>query len=163
MSVDDANLHFVWIEQGRLAVSGFPEQEMDVQWLHDQGIRAIITLTEQALTYCFIRPDLLEALDIVNHHEPIDNRGVPDDLDAAYRVMEFVDEMLTERRPVLIHCWNGTGRTGVMLYTYFLQQNISLVDTRYHIAHIRPSSAWETLTPDQRDYIEQFDAHLHEP
>jgi atypical dual specificity phosphatase len=159
----DENLHFMWIESGRLAVSGFPEQEMDVRWLYDQGIRAIITLTEQALTYCFITPHLLESLDIVNYHEPIDSRGVPDDLDVAYRVMEVVDEMFMERRPVLIHCWNGTGRTGVMLYTYFLQQNISLIDTRLHIAHIRPTSAWETLTPDQRDYIEQFDAHLHEP
>ena len=163
MSVDETNLHFMWIETGRLAVSGFPEQETDMRWLHAQGIRAIITLSEQALTYCFITPMLLESLDIVNYHEPIDNRGVPDDLDVAYRVMEFVDEMLTERRPVLIHCWNGTGRTGVMLYTYFLQQNISLIDTQHHIAYIRPTSAWDTLTPGQRDYIEQFDAHLHEP
>jgi atypical dual specificity phosphatase len=163
MSGDEANLHFAWIEPGRLAVSGFPEQEADVYWLHEQGIRAIITLTEQALTYCFITPALLASLDIATYHEPIDNRGVPDDLDAVYRVMEFIDEMLTERRPVLIHCWNGTGRTGVMLYTYFLQQNISLTDARHHIAHIRPSSAWERLTPVQRDYIERFDAHLHEP
>lgn len=162
MSVDE-DLHFMWIEAGRLAVSGFPEQEMDVRWLYDQGIRAIITLTEQALTYCFITPDLLESLDIVNYHEPIDTRGVPDDFDVVYRVMEFVDEMFMARRPVLIHCWNGTGRTGVMLYTYFLQQNISLIDAQHHIAYIRPTSAWATLTPDQRDYIEQFDAHLHEP
>ena len=76
MSVDETNLHFMWIETGRLAVSGFPEQETDVRWLHTQGIRAIITLSEQALTYCFITPMLLESLDIVNYHEPIDNRGV---------------------------------------------------------------------------------------
>lgn len=163
MSVDEENLHFMWIEAGRVAVSGFPEQEADVQWLHAQGIRAIITLSEQALTYCFITPNLLQALDITTYHEPIDNRGVPNDLDVAYRVMEFVDEMLTERRPVLIHCWNGAGRTGVILYTYFLQQNISLTDTQHHIAYIRPECAWDALTPDQRDYIEQFDAHLHEP
>lgn len=157
------NLHFMWIEEGRLAVSGFPEREEDIRWLHAQGIRAVVTLSEQALTYCFITPELLEELDIVSYHEPIDNRGVPDDLDVPYRVMEFVDEMLTERRPVLMHCWNGTGRTGIMLYTYFLQQNISLEDTQHHIAYIRPMSAWDALTPEQQYYIEQFDAHLHEP
>jgi predicted protein tyrosine phosphatase len=162
MSVDETTLHFAWVEEGRLAVSAFPEQEEDIRWVHAQGIRAIVTLTEQPLTYCFITPALLQSLDIVTYHEPIDSRGVPEDLEVTYRVMDFVDEMLTERRPVLMHCHNGTGRTGVMLYAYYLQQNISLDDAREHIASIRPTSAWNTLTPGQRDYIQAFDAHLHE-
>ncbi len=159
---DETRLHFIWVEPGRLAVSAFPEQEDDLRWMHAQGIRAVVTLTEQALTYCFIMPALVQALDIKTCHEPIDSRGVPDDFDTIYRVMDFVDEMLTEGRPVLIHCWNGTGRTGVMLYGYFLQQNVSLVESQQHIAQIRPLSAWRALTADQRDYITQYDAYLHE-
>lgn len=161
MGVDETGLHFAWIEPDRLAVSAFPGHEAAVRWLSAQGIGAIVTLTEQPLTSS-IDPGLLQELDLPTYHEPIVRSGVPDDLDATYRVMDFVDEMLTERRPVLLHCYAGSGRVGLMLYAYYLQQNIALDEIQQHLRYVRPSSAWEALTPVQRHYIEVFDAHLHE-
>lgn len=159
--MSEAALVFDWIHAGRLAVSAFPEQEEEVRWLHAQGIQAIVTLTETPLTYAFVSPAFVQSLGLVLLHEPIDSLGVPDDFEVAYRVMEFVDERLTAGQPVLIHCLNGTGRTGVMLYVYALLHNLTLEEAKQQLKAQRPACAWERMTPFQCQYIEQFDAHLH--
>lgn len=54
-----------WIEPNTLAASGIPIDAKDVRSLHLQGIRAIISLTEQPLwSQRQITPSLFAELDI---------------------------------------------------------------------------------------------------
>ncbi len=63
-----------WIELGKLAASSIPYQTEDILSVHEQGIRAILTLTEHPLTtYKHLTSDFFEGLDIRYFHV-----GIPD-------------------------------------------------------------------------------------
>jgi hypothetical protein len=44
MSTDQAPANFRWLEEGRIAGSGLPERPEQVDWLYDQGVRAVVSL-----------------------------------------------------------------------------------------------------------------------
>lgn len=67
-----------WIEPQRLAASYIPLGANDIQSLYAQGIRAILSLTEQPLTALReITPDLLTGLDLTYFHVPIPDQHPP--------------------------------------------------------------------------------------
>jgi hypothetical protein len=43
MNPDQAPANFRWLEAGRIAGSGLPERPEQVDWLYDQGVRAIVS------------------------------------------------------------------------------------------------------------------------
>ncbi|MGD1055137.1 MAG: protein tyrosine phosphatase, partial [Nitrososphaerales archaeon] len=47
--VSDQPTGFVWVEKGKLAGSGYPASRSQLEWLRNQGIKAILTLTEDPL------------------------------------------------------------------------------------------------------------------
>ena len=44
MSNDRAPVNFRWLEEGRIAGSGLPERPEHVDWLHDAGVQAVVSL-----------------------------------------------------------------------------------------------------------------------
>ncbi len=143
---------FDWIEAGVLAACPLPRTEADIQSLHDQGIRAIITLTERPLP---VRPGLLTELGIAALHIPVDDFGAPtiDQIDA---VVTFIDAMEQQQKPVLIHCWAGQGRTGTFLHAYFLAKGWSLADARRRVSARRPLCDFTNLSAVQQTFLEDF-------
>jgi hypothetical protein len=43
MTTDQAPANFRWLEEGRIAGSGLPERLEQVDWLYDQGVRAVVS------------------------------------------------------------------------------------------------------------------------
>jgi hypothetical protein len=43
MSTEQAPANFRWLEAGRIAGSGLPERPEQVDWLYDQGMRAVVS------------------------------------------------------------------------------------------------------------------------
>jgi hypothetical protein len=43
MNTDQAPANFRWLEEGRIAGSGLPERPEQVDWLYDQGVRAVVS------------------------------------------------------------------------------------------------------------------------
>lgn len=120
---------FYWVIPNSLAGSGRPgyrgrsgtleQLETDLVWLRQQGIEAIVSMTETAL----------EAEIIARHgfkmiHLPVIDMTPPspEQITAA---LAFIDEQRAQLRPVVVHCLMGQGRTGTILAAYLIRDGLS--------------------------------------
>ncbi len=82
-----------WIEPGIIAASGIPLGLKDLQSLFEQGIRAIVTLTEHPLTVQEeITPQLFDEIGLTCLHAPIVDQ-YPPDMVTTRQIMRFVKRM----------------------------------------------------------------------
>jgi len=106
---------FVWVEEGKLAGSGYPASKSQVEWLVRAGIKSILTLTTDPLPV-----EITGDLDVVTKHVPMQDHQPPS-TDALDRAVEFIEEQLAGGNAVLVHCLAGEGRTGCVLAAYLVK------------------------------------------
>lgn len=148
-----------WIERDTLAASPFPHKVVDVQSIHEQGIRAIITLTERPLTaQKGITPEFLNNLGVTSIHIPIDDYQAPT-VDQVRNALSFINRMQAQRKPVLVHCMAGQGRTGTVLHAYYLNKGCSLVDAQKRVVEKRPICVFKDLSYEQQAFLENYATH----
>ena len=148
-------MKFDWIEPGVLAASSIPFNAKDIRSLHQQGIRAIVSLTSHPLTTLRdVTPDLFNELDITYLHAPIRDH-YPPDLAQAQRIIDFITRMKTEQRPTFIHCHAGVGRTGTMLHAYFLAEGLSLEEAKTRVKSRRIQCM--LLSERQKSFLKEFE------
>ena len=97
---------FVWVEEGKLAGSGFPASRNQLRWLRNQRINTILTLTEKP-----IPEEWLEGMDLEVRHIPMKDH-LPPDKASLSEAAKFLEQSLGTERVVLVHCLAGEGRTG---------------------------------------------------
>lgn len=113
--VSDAPTGFVWVEEGKLAGSGYPASRAQVEWLVNAGIGSILSLTEEPLP-----AEWLQSLKVRSGHVAMKDHQAPT-LDSLSRSVDFINEQIGEGRPVLVHCLAGEGRTGCALSAYIIR------------------------------------------
>jgi atypical dual specificity phosphatase len=147
-----------WIGAERLAASSIPVSAEDIRSLHDQGIRAILTLTERPITdFQTISNDLLAQLDILYRHVPVRDQHPPDE-EQAWEILQFIDEMQERQRPTLVHCHAGIGRTGTILHLYFLAHGCDMDEAIRQVRLCRPQCT--LLSDDQTAFLAGFAKHF---
>ncbi|MDG6954208.1 MAG: dual specificity protein phosphatase family protein [Nitrososphaerota archaeon] len=106
---------FVWVEQGRLAGSGYPASRGQVEWASANGIDSVLTLTQDPLPKAWT-----DGLGLSVEHVPMQDHGIPDVkvLDECARLIEA---KLDEGKSVMVHCLAGEGRTGCALAAYLIR------------------------------------------
>ncbi|MHA1989699.1 MAG: phosphatase domain-containing protein [Candidatus Hodarchaeales archaeon] len=105
---------FYWIIENEIAGSSLPHDKAQIDYLIEKNIKIVVSLT-----YGIEVGNLLRETNIRHIHLPIPDFGVPD--------KETIDEFITisrtakeKRHPILVHCYAGCGRTGVMLALYLM-------------------------------------------
>jgi atypical dual specificity phosphatase len=93
--------------------------DADLAWLREQGIGAVLSMTETPLAAGTLERHGLESL-----HVPVDDltAPTPEQFDRALR---FIDWQRIHGRPVVVHCKMGQGRTGVVLAAYLVRMGAS--------------------------------------
>jgi atypical dual specificity phosphatase len=148
-----------WIEPDILAASAIPIDAKDLQSLHDQGVRAIISLTEWPLTLFKSLPmEVFSALDITYLHTPVPDQHPPT-IEQAHTILQFVEQMRQQQRAVLVHCHAGIGRTGTILHLYYIAQGLSFEQAREQVKLRRPQSI--LLSDEQKAFLNDFIAAMN--
>src|SRR3972149_735910 len=106
--------NFSWLIQGEIAGMARPMSMVaDLEFLKDNGIEAIVSLTEIPL-----HKTLIEEFGFEYKHIPIPDLASP----AQEQIEEFVffvNNLTTSKKKIVVHCDAGIGRKGKLFIRFF--------------------------------------------
>ena len=150
--VADQPTGFVWVEEGKVAGSGYPASKAQVEWLARSGVRSILSLTEQPLPTEWVKDRGLVA-----GHVPMKDHQPPS-VESMEEVVAFVLGLVGEGKPVLVHCLAGEGRTGCVLAAYLIRtKNLGADEALAALRKLKPGFVeWR-----QEQAVRDFAFHKH--
>lgn len=148
----DRPTNFSWVVEGKLAGSGLPVTEDEFEWLVDQGIKSVVTVREVALP-----SEWFDGSDIEYLHLQVEDFGAPtiEELDQA---VDFIDQEISNGRPVMVHCAAGKGRTGAVIAAYLVKkQSLTAERAIAKLRGIRPGSVQSV---SQETVVSMYEKYL---
>ncbi len=138
--------NFSWLDPSKLAGSARPENERQLQGLRKLGIKAIVSLTEDTLD------SDVDRLGFDYLHSPITDFEAPSQ-DQLGEIIHFIEDSISESKPVLVHCAAGKGRTGTVLAAYLVHHGKSAEEAIDQVRTMRPTSI---EMPIQQDAVRLY-------
>jgi len=125
--------NFSWFIGETLAGSGMPTTHDELEWVLKQGVKSIVTMTENALPESWVE-------DVNYLHVPTTDLTSPD-MDKIDTAVDFIHKRINNKEPVMVHCAAGMGRTGTILACYLMKyQKYSAKDAIEKVRTERPGS-----------------------
>ncbi|HHT9126182.1 MAG TPA: dual specificity protein phosphatase 23 [Candidatus Brocadiia bacterium] len=144
--------NFSWLIPGEIAGMARPASTIhDFESLRDDGIDAIVSLTENPLN----KP-LIEEFGFEYVHIPIEDLSVPT-MDQVEDFVEFATRMRNDGKKIVVHCGAGIGRTGTMLACYLVSKGYSAEESIDEVRRKRPGSI---ETDEQVEVIHRYERKL---
>jgi atypical dual specificity phosphatase len=145
---------FNWLLPGRLAGFGFAGWQLtepDLVNLHQAGVGAVVSLTEQPVHHA---DDSVPTMRY--RHLPIPDMTTPRPAQIDLFV-QFVDDAAGDGLATAVHCRAGLGRTGTMLACYLVAQGSGAEEALGEVRQHRPGSV---ETAAQEEAVRSFAQRL---
>ena len=143
--------NFSWLLDNKLAGSGMPTTSSEIDWIKKQGIKSIITMTEESLPQSWVE-------DVKYLHVPTEDLSAPD-IEQIDQAVEFIHERIQNNEPVMVHCAAGIGRTGTILACYLVKYHKS--SAKEAIEKVRKERPGSIQSESQEIAIGLYYKHLH--
>ncbi len=141
--------NFSWLIEEKLAGSGIPTSLHEFDWLLNQGVKSIVTMTENPLP-----SEWTNKIDYL--HVPTEDFHAPD-MEGIDSAVEFIQNQIENDQSVMVHCAAGLGRAGTILACYFIKyQNYSAKDAIEKIRKERPGSIQSDVQELAISYYEKY-------
>ena len=101
-----------------------------LEWLAEQGVTAIVSLTEKPLAP-------FRDLDIL--HVPVRDMNTPT-LEQIHKLVAFMRAAVAAGGKVVAHCGAGVGRTGTALAAYLVSGGMTAPEAIAYVRGLRPGS-----------------------
>ncbi len=125
--------NFSWLIDSKLAGSGMPTSLSEIDWILKQGVRSIITMTEDPLPGSWLK-------NVKYLHVPTEDFLAPD-INQIDEAVDFINSMIQNNNPVMVHCAAGIGRTGTILACYLIKyEKQSVKEAIHRVRKERPGS-----------------------
>ena len=147
-------MNFGWVLKDELAGSQGPASLDDLSFLYHQGVRAVIRMEERT-----IAADSGNMVDLVDLFEPVPD-FTPPEPDQILRMIEFIDQQTKEKRPVVVSCYAGIGRTGTVLACYLVHRGEEATNAINRVRELRPGSI---QTPEQQAAVHRYAEWVRNP
>ncbi|MCK6467601.1 MAG: dual specificity protein phosphatase family protein [Candidatus Brocadia sinica] len=123
----------------------------DLEFLKDNGIEAIVSLTELPLP-----KTLIEEFGFEYKHIPIADLTSPTQ-EQIEEFVTFVNGLIFSKKRIVVHCDAGIGRTGTMLACYLVSKGYN---AKKAIAEVRKRRPGSIETMEQEDTIIKYEERL---
>jgi atypical dual specificity phosphatase len=141
--------NFSWLIQGEIAGMARPLSIVaDLEFLKDNGIEAIVSLTQFPL-----HKTLIEEFGFEYKHIPVPDFTSPTQ-DQIEEFLSFANGLISSKKKIVVHCDAGIGRTGTMLACYLVNKGHTALHAISEVRRRRPGSI-ETL--EQEDTIIKYE------
>jgi len=156
--VSNKPTNFSWVIDNKLAGSGTPMTSAQYRWLLKNDIKSIVTVREFPLPRKWLVDNEKET--IINDYKfvYVKDYGVTS-LEVLDNIEDYINIKITkEKKPLVVHCAAGKGRTGTILAAYLLKQNnISSQEAIKKIRSLRPGSI---QSRSQEEILHQYETFL---
>ena len=124
----DIASNIIWLIPEKLAKSSVPDYSDLIGW-QAQGINSIVNLMEER--YHEVAQEELDAgFNVL--HSPVPDFFAPS-LDQLSKIVLWIDSEIAAGRKVLVHCFAGIGRTGMVLVAYLIYKGQDITSAKEQV------------------------------